>query len=488
MRCPHYDAGECRSCTLMGTPYEQQLADLDAHVREVLADVVPHDVWDAPVVGPESAFRNKAKLVVGGTKGAPTFGILDADRRGVSLPECGLYEPRLAAALDGLLPAVAELGLTPFDVPGRQGELKHLIVTGSPDGELMARFVLRSPGQMGRVERGLDLLRKAAPGLRVVSVNLQPEHKAVLEGEEEVVLTPADTLPMRVGEIVFHLRPRSFFQTNTTVTTALYGQARDWVGLIDPGSVLDLYCGVGASRSTLPWRPVASGASRVSRSPPMRCAARAGRRASSASTSTSRWVTRAPSTRSTTTSSSSTRRVAGSGRTCAAPSRLPDRTTSSTPAAMPRASPVTWQRSRATRCGRHVSSTCFPRRATTRSSSCSSAPERAQGLVPMIATRPRMKTTYPTTSSTMKPRSAVPTMPTRRPMTAWSRLVHPISGWASISSRAFEPMIQPMMPRPGTMVRPMMLSTRDVVALPCDRGIGGYEGGGSWGVVMVPPP
>lgn len=245
MRCPHYDAGECRSCTLMGTPYEQQLADLDAHVREVLAEIVPHDVWDAPVAGPESAFRNKAKLVVGGTKGAPTFGILDADRRGVSLPECGLYEPRLAAALDGLLPAVAELGLTPFDVPGRQGELKHLIVTGSPDGELMARFVLRSPGQMGRVERGLDLLRKAAPGLRVVSVNLQPEHKAVLEGEEEVVLTPADTLPMRVGEIVFHLRPRSFFQTNTTVTTALYGQARDWVGLIDPGSVLDLYCGVG---------------------------------------------------------------------------------------------------------------------------------------------------------------------------------------------------------------------------------------------------
>ena len=42
MRCPHYDAGECRSCTLMGTPYEQQLANLDAHVREVLAEIVPH--------------------------------------------------------------------------------------------------------------------------------------------------------------------------------------------------------------------------------------------------------------------------------------------------------------------------------------------------------------------------------------------------------------------------------------------------------------
>lgn len=245
MRCSHHEAGECRSCTLMGLPHERQVVDLEREVREVLADAVPAHVWRAPFVGPESAFRNKAKLVVAGTRDAPTFGILDAAQRGVSLPECGLYEPHLAAALDRLVPAVAELGLTPFDVPGRQGELKHLIVTGSPDGELMARFVLRSPGQIGRIRRGLDALGAAAPGLRVVSVNLQPEHKAVLEGEEEIVLTAEETLPMRLDDIVFHLRPRSFFQTNTVVAAGLYRQARAWVDEIAPRSVLDLYCGVG---------------------------------------------------------------------------------------------------------------------------------------------------------------------------------------------------------------------------------------------------
>lgn len=245
MRCSHHEAGECRSCTLMGLPYERQVVDLGREVREVLADVVPADVWQTPFAGPESAFRNKAKLVVAGTREAPTFGILDAAQRGVSLPECGLYEPQLARSLDRLVPAVAELGLTPFDVPGRQGELKHLIVTGSPDGELMARFVLRSPGQIGRIRRGLDALRAAAPGLRVVSVNLQPEHKAVLEGEEEIVLTDEETLPMRLDDIVFHLRPRSFFQTNTVVAAGLYRQARAWVDEIAPRSVLDLYCGVG---------------------------------------------------------------------------------------------------------------------------------------------------------------------------------------------------------------------------------------------------
>lgn len=245
MRCSHHEAGECRSCTLMGRPYERQVVDLAAQVRGLLADAVGDEAWGTPFVGPEASFRNKAKLVVGGTREAPTFGILDADLRGVSLPECGLYEPQLEAALDRLVPAVAGLGLVPFDVPGRQGELKHLIVTGSPDGDVMARFVLRSPGQVGRIRRGLESLREAVPGLRVVSVNLQPEHKAVLEGDVELVLTDEDTLPMQLDDITFHLRPRSFFQTNTTVAAGLYRQAREWVARLDPASVLDLYCGVG---------------------------------------------------------------------------------------------------------------------------------------------------------------------------------------------------------------------------------------------------
>lgn len=89
MRCSHHEAGECRSCTLMGLPYERQVVDLEREVREVLADAVPADVWRAPFIGPESAFRNKAKLVVAGTRDAPTFGILDAAQRASPCPSAG---------------------------------------------------------------------------------------------------------------------------------------------------------------------------------------------------------------------------------------------------------------------------------------------------------------------------------------------------------------------------------------------------------------
>src|SRR5690606_34844827 len=44
---------------------------------------------------------------------------------------------------------------------------------------------------------------------------------------------------------VLHLRPASFFQTNTEIAAGLYRQARDWVDEAGAGSVWDLYCGVG---------------------------------------------------------------------------------------------------------------------------------------------------------------------------------------------------------------------------------------------------
>ena len=135
----------------------------------------------------------------------------------------------------------------PYDVATRRGELKHVLLTESPDGELMLRLVLRSTALEARIRSRLPALLEAVPALRVVTINVQPEHKAVLEGEREIVLTDTATLPMRLATgVTLRLGPRSFFQTNTAVAEALYDQARAWVrDLPDVRTVWDLYCGVG---------------------------------------------------------------------------------------------------------------------------------------------------------------------------------------------------------------------------------------------------
>lgn len=258
MQCDHFDAGRCRSCTLMGVPYDQQLADKERRVAEVLAPVAPALLWVDPARSPSSHYRNKAKLVVGGTAGNPTLGILDHRGRGIDLRDCGLYEPGLAATFGPLHDLVVRLGLEPYDVPARRGELKYLLVTHSPAGEQLVRFVLRSQRHLDAVRAAIPALLDELPSVRVVTANLHPEHKAVLEGDTEIALTPQTTLPMTVGDVTLRLGPRSFFQTNTTVAAALYRQARDWVDAAAPTVVRDLYCGVGgfALHAAAPGRTV----------------------------------------------------------------------------------------------------------------------------------------------------------------------------------------------------------------------------------------
>ncbi|WP_299924978.1 methyltransferase domain-containing protein [uncultured Nocardioides sp.] len=242
-RCHHFDAHRCRSCTLLGTTRDGQLSDKEAHAR----GLVSAPVWLPTVAGPDVGFRNKAKMAVGGTVDAMTLGILDRDLVGVDLRDCGLHSDGLRAALDRVGSWVSDAGLTPYDVGARRGELKHVLLTESPDAELMLRLVMRSTALEARVRSRLPALLEAVPALRVVTINLQPEHKAVLEGEREIVLTAEPTLPMRLATgVTLRLGPRSFFQTNTAVAEALYDQARAWVrDLPDVRTAWDLYCGVG---------------------------------------------------------------------------------------------------------------------------------------------------------------------------------------------------------------------------------------------------
>ena len=243
MQCAYFSADRCRSCTHLQVPYAEQLNAKQRSAEQWLSPWAPE--WLAPQASEEAYFRNKAKMVVAGRTGRVTLGILDRQQQGVDLTGCELHERPLLDALPALSRWINETGLTPYSVPGRQGELKHVLLTVSPDAELALRFVMRSEAQIGRIRRGLDALREAVPGIRAVSANIQPEHKAVLEGDVEIGLGDEHRLPMRLGPVTLQLGNRSFFQTNTAVTRALYARASEWVLDGAPSSVWDLFCGVG---------------------------------------------------------------------------------------------------------------------------------------------------------------------------------------------------------------------------------------------------
>ncbi|MGE4798973.1 23S rRNA (uracil(747)-C(5))-methyltransferase RlmC [Yersinia hibernica] len=245
MHCAQYAAGSCRSCQWLDKPYPQQLADKQHHLKTLLSGH-PVTQWLEPVFGPESAFRNKAKMVVSGSVERPLLGMLHRDGTAVDLCDCPLYPASFAPVFAVLKTFIARAGLTPYNVARKRGELKFLLLTQSTySGELMLRFVLRSPTKLAQLRAALPWLQQQLPQLAVISANIQPVHMAILEGEQEVALTEQQALPEIFNQVPLFIRPQSFFQTNPQVAASLYATARQWVRERKIKSMWDLFCGVG---------------------------------------------------------------------------------------------------------------------------------------------------------------------------------------------------------------------------------------------------
>ncbi len=284
MLCQLHDASLCRSCPNLDLPLVQQLQLKQSAVQATLAGQVEARAWLEPFASAPSHFRNKAKLAVSGTTHAPVLGLVDRFDNGTDLTSCPLHVNEIKAALPPLTRAITRMGLQPYSIVKRRGELKHVLVTASANGQLMVRFVLRSTAQLPAIRKGAPRLQSELPGLRVLSVNIQPRPAAILEGEREIILSQDSTLDMPLylpelgadGVVVNNkksvlplvLPPQSFFQTNSDVAAGLYAQARAWArdyaggqaGALtgEPGaggahpdatqssqSIWDLYCGVG---------------------------------------------------------------------------------------------------------------------------------------------------------------------------------------------------------------------------------------------------
>lgn len=249
MRCDYFQQGLCRSCPHITVTYDQQLSSRQNYVQHALADIpATQDMhWLPPVASDESNYRIKAKMAVGGRPGQPTLGLLDSDWSGIDLTGCPILTPELRAAMPALTQFIAELKLEPYDVAARTGEVKYVHVTVSHAGEYMVRFVLRSRQYEALLRSRLPRLKQLLERVAVVSINLLPQHAALTEGNEEIVLTQDSTMPIRFGDVDLRIGPRSFIQTNVGVASQLYRQVAAWIRQlsVQDTRVWDLYCGVG---------------------------------------------------------------------------------------------------------------------------------------------------------------------------------------------------------------------------------------------------
>ncbi|MCX8585319.1 23S rRNA (uracil(747)-C(5))-methyltransferase RlmC [Gilliamella sp. B2865] len=244
MQCSYYQEKKCLSCHKINQPYHSQLTEKQSHLLEKLADFNPNQVND-PYASPESGFRNKAKMAVLGTVEKPILGIQNGNDA-IDLCDCPLYSSNMQNILKLVRTYIRKQGLVPYNINKRKGELKFVIITESiidNNSHFMLRFVLKSHKFVEKIKNSYHNLQ--INNLEVVTINIQPNHAAILEGEEELILTDNPFLAFQFNQIPLYIKSKSFFQTNSYIAEKLYQTASDWVANLNVNSIWDLFCGVG---------------------------------------------------------------------------------------------------------------------------------------------------------------------------------------------------------------------------------------------------
>ena len=248
MKCHHYLKKHCLSCDLLSLGYtasvKQKEAALAAFFPEQVAKIKPAMI---PSANHQPGSRNKAKLAVAFNQGEIQFGFYDSTQQFKVLEDCPLHAEPINQLLVYLKQSLREFNLRPYDLSKRLGELKFVIITYSEStNEILLRFVLRSTAQLHRLKLLVLAMHEKQPNVKVITANIQNKHQAILEGDEEFVLTAKETITHQFSDVVLYQGPRSFLQTNSAVALSLYQQFQNELSHLPITSLLDLYCGVGA--------------------------------------------------------------------------------------------------------------------------------------------------------------------------------------------------------------------------------------------------
>ena len=239
--CSYFNRLECRSCSWIKLAYSDQLKRKEQRVFEILK-FFPAFLLEKTVESQQIGFRNRAKMVVSGTLENPIIGLIDQE-----LLTCPIHHSRLNDLMGAMPDFIRRANLTPYQISERRGELKGLIAYYSPlSRQMYLRFILRSQDGVARIRKHLAALQGEFSDLFCITANIQPIPHAILEGPDEIILTPEHAIDHLMGELSLKLAPQAFVQTNFEVASALYQTAAKWICEAGTEKFLELYCGQGA--------------------------------------------------------------------------------------------------------------------------------------------------------------------------------------------------------------------------------------------------
>ena len=245
--CPIYK--QCGGCQLQHLSYEGQLKAKEKMVRELMTRIGKlEEVNVLPVLGMNEPwnYRNKAQVPVGEMEGGLVAGFYaKRSHEIIDMDEC-LIQFTENDEMIRLVKGICEKhGVKAYNEKQHKGTLRHIMVrTGQVTGELMIVLVTRTPDMPNR-RKIIEEIVEAVPNITSIIQNVNTKRTNVILGDQTITLWGADVISDYIGDIIFEISPRSFYQVNPVQTKVLYDKTLEYADLSGNETVIDAYCGIG---------------------------------------------------------------------------------------------------------------------------------------------------------------------------------------------------------------------------------------------------
>ena len=262
--CSHY--GVCGGCKWQCLRYEEQLKAKQQQVYDCLHRIGKVELPDfEPILGSAKIYGYRNKLEFGFSNkrwlteeevrqdvkyevmDAVGFHITGAFDKILDIEECMLMDPINNLIRNDIRQYALSHGLEFYDLRQNSGLLRSLMIRTSNTGELMflVQFRIDTPEQQKQADDLMLHLSESFP--QITSLLYVDNHKANdTFGDQEIhVVKGKDYIYEQMGDLLFKVGPKSFYQTNTEQAYELYKVVRTFAGLTGSELVYDLYTGTG---------------------------------------------------------------------------------------------------------------------------------------------------------------------------------------------------------------------------------------------------
>ena len=235
----------CGGCQYVDMPYEQQLAEKQKYIDDLLSGFGPVD----KIIGMENPYhyRNKVTAAFRRMKsGEIISGVYEEGTHNIlPVENCYVEDDKAAAIIRTFAGLIKSFKLQIYNEDTGTGLIRHLqIRVGRKTGQIMVIIVTASPVFPSKKNLAKALVT-AHPEITTIVQNINMKDTSMVIGDRNQVVYGKGYIEDILCGKRFRISPGSFYQVNPEQTEVLYGKAIKYADLKKKETVIDAYCGIG---------------------------------------------------------------------------------------------------------------------------------------------------------------------------------------------------------------------------------------------------